>query len=186
MNTNGLNVKDFGAKGDGKSDDTKAIQKALDEASQAVLTCQDTYDVPYADGIPLRCGWGYHFTGPEVFFPYGHYLVSKTLMLKKTLALRGEGHPWIEQKDDDLDIMYSDLSIRQSFVGLAFHAGKSQLNLKELFNKGGKQTFDIKLYYRGSEFLPGNKENKATGARHKRKLAKLGDYFVIPFVRAER
>ena len=62
------NAKNYGAKGDGKTDDTQAIQKAIDAASGA--------------------------TDPgEVLIPSGTYLVSKTLIIKGTRALiiRGQG-----------------------------------------------------------------------------------------------
>lgn len=129
MNRYDLNVRRFGAKGNGKTDDTRAIQKALDEASQAVLTRQDTDTIPYVNGIPAKCGYHYHSTGPEVFFPSGHYVISAPLLPRKTVALRGEGHPWLEQKDARQDIIYCEDSIRQSFVGLAFHNGRMHLNL---------------------------------------------------------
>ena len=124
----GINVKDFGAKGDGKADDTSAIQKALDAAAQAVKTRQDL-EIPYPNGTPPRCGCDYHSTGPEVFFPSGHYLISSPLLPRSVTALRGEGHPWIEQKDAAQDIIYSDECIRQTFTGLAFHGGHVHLNL---------------------------------------------------------
>ena len=129
MNTNILNVKDFGAMGDGKTDDTKAIQKAFDAAADSVLTRQDTYDIPYPDGIPSRCGYHYHSTGAEVFFPTGHYIISSTLLPRNTESIRGEGHAWIEQKDIDKDIIYCEESLRQSFECITFQGGRMHLNL---------------------------------------------------------
>lgn len=147
MNTDGLNVKRFGAKGDGKTDDTRAIQKALDEASHAVLTRQDTESISYPDGIPSRCGYHYHATGPEVLFPCGHYIVTAPLLPRKTLALRGEGYPWIEQKDPGRDIVYCEESIRQSFSGLTFHGGQSHLNLGNSNEDNGfVQVEDCRFY----------------------------------------
>jgi hypothetical protein len=142
-----INVKDFGAKGDGKTDDTKAIQAALDTASESVMVRQDTYDIPYPDGIPSRCGYHCHETGPAVFFPHGHYVITDTLFPRRTLTLRGECHPWIEQKDDGKDIIYSDDSIRQTFANLAFHGGQSHLNLKNVNEDNGLVRIeDCKFY----------------------------------------
>ena len=59
---NNLNVRDFGAKGDGKTDDTEAIQHALDK------------------GI-----------GKTVFFPRGNYRVLRPLNLPNSIKLLGEG-----------------------------------------------------------------------------------------------
>ncbi|MFH0796765.1 MAG: glycosyl hydrolase family 28-related protein [Candidatus Omnitrophota bacterium] len=147
MTEGNLNVKRFGAKGNGKTDDTRAIQKTLDEASQAVLTRQDTHDIPYPNGIPSRCGYHYHSTGPEVFFPPGHYVISEPILPRKALALRGEGHPWIEQKDNKQDIIYCEESIRQSFAGLAFHGGRTHLNLGNSNEDNGQiRIEDCKFY----------------------------------------
>ncbi|MBN1444834.1 MAG: hypothetical protein JW957_01840 [Candidatus Omnitrophica bacterium] len=127
--TGSLNVRYFGAKGDGRSDDTLAIQAALDAASEAVMTRQDTEKISYPNGIPSRAGYHCHSTGPEVFFPHGHYTITAHLLTRKTLALRGEGHPWIEQKNKKQDIIYGDNSIRQTFRCLSFHGGRTHLNI---------------------------------------------------------
>lgn len=57
-----LNVRDFGAKGDGASDDTKSIQQALNQ------------------GI-----------GKTIFFPMGNYRITKPLILPNSIKLLGEG-----------------------------------------------------------------------------------------------
>ncbi len=67
-----ISVKDFGAKGDGKTDDSEAIQSTIDR---------------------LRA------TGGEVFFPIGRYRVTKTLLIPRkspskfnnVIVLKGTG-----------------------------------------------------------------------------------------------
>ena len=62
-----VNVRDCGAKGDGKTDDTAALKKAIQAASEP--------------------------DGGDLFLPAGYYMVSETLTLEKItgLTLRGEG-----------------------------------------------------------------------------------------------
>lgn len=72
----GVNVLDYGAKGDGETDDRAAIQRALDAA------CRDTGKTP-SEWAPRR-----------VIFPAGRYLIKDTLklgILHKNLALLGTG-----------------------------------------------------------------------------------------------
>lgn len=64
-----LNVIDYGAAGDGKSDDTAAIAAAIAAAS--------------GDGGPG--------TGNTVFLPAGRYLVTSTLELPAAVSLEGTG-----------------------------------------------------------------------------------------------
>jgi hypothetical protein len=59
----GVNVKDFGAKGDGQTDDTQSFLSAIDAAT----------------------------TGTAVFIPTGIYKITSTLELEKTIVLRGDG-----------------------------------------------------------------------------------------------
>jgi hypothetical protein len=62
VNSDIVNVKDFGAKGDGLTDDTLAIQKAIDSTSR-------DYQV--------------------VYFPQGTYLVSDTIQLGRLKTIQG-------------------------------------------------------------------------------------------------
>ena len=58
------NVRDFGAKGDGRTDDAAAFQRALDEAPEGAL-----------------------------LVPAGRYVILKPVLLKRSkVVLRGEGH----------------------------------------------------------------------------------------------
>ena len=61
--SDGYNVKDFGATGDGTTDDAEAIQAAIDAASG----------------------------GGEVFFPAGTYLITDTLSLYSSQTISGTG-----------------------------------------------------------------------------------------------
>ncbi len=64
-----LNVKDFGAKGDGTTDDTAAIQKAI-------------------NNLPNHISGAY---GGIVFLPTGIYIISADLTLPNGVRLKGEG-----------------------------------------------------------------------------------------------
>lgn len=66
-----INVRDFGAKGDGETDDTEALQGAIDEALRLSggLKEDATYDRESYPGYPPIA----------VYIPRGTYLVSQTL-----------------------------------------------------------------------------------------------------------
>ena len=68
--SNYVNVKDFGAKGDGVTDDYAAIMAAINSV---------TY------------GTGYYISGPAVYFPPGVYYCSQTIQLKRSVRLFGDG-----------------------------------------------------------------------------------------------
>ncbi len=59
-----VNVKDYGAKGDGAADDTEAFKNAIEAASE----------------------------GEAVFIPEGDYRITRNLRIYKGIALRGEGY----------------------------------------------------------------------------------------------
>ena len=112
-----LNVRDFGAKGDGVTDDTDAIQRCLLKAA--------------APDYPI-------LTAPEVFFPKGTYLISRTLLApccgRKTagyynlLNLRGE-NATIKQTRPSEDIIYFQRAHRNLVEGLTFEGGRRQIKL---------------------------------------------------------
>lgn len=72
-----FNVRDFGAMGDGATDDTQAIQQAIDAASQS-------RGVAPSDDEP----WG---TGGVVAFNAGRYIVHETLVIEAQSGIRLAG-----------------------------------------------------------------------------------------------
>ncbi len=109
INNGSLNVLDFGAKGDGVADDTDAIQKCFLKASAT-------------------------YSPPEVFFPAGTYLVSRTLLIppcgdKNGLGLiniRGKAAT-IRQSNSTKDILYLHRAYRNLIEGITFDGGKIQI-----------------------------------------------------------
>ncbi len=70
-----VNVKDFGARGDGATDDTAAIQAAIDSVMPAAETVDNAL---FAN--PVR-----------VFFPKGTYMVSAPVLTYTGIELTGQG-----------------------------------------------------------------------------------------------
>lgn len=71
LNRTFINVIDYGAKGDGVTDDTEAIQRAINENAPTETT-----------GLFLGC---------DIFFPNGAYVISNTIELPAFINLIGEG-----------------------------------------------------------------------------------------------
>jgi polygalacturonase len=91
--TNWFNIKDYGAKGDGKTIDTQAINKAIDKASNA--------------------------GGGTVFFPAGTYL-SYSIELKNNITLRLDAGAILKAASPEGDVGYdapeaNDFSQYQDF-----------------------------------------------------------------------
>ena len=108
-------VADFGAKGDGRTDDTDAIQRCITtvEQSQAFYSHGET-------------------AYPEILFPAGNYVISRTIVVAATekcfnLALRGVGKVTLNQKNPDQDILYFHHGYRQSIENLGFSGGQVQI-----------------------------------------------------------
>jgi hypothetical protein len=109
-----FSVKDFGAKGDGWTDDTKAIQAAFDAAGKQ----------GWSEQYP---GSAYFITKPVVFFPSGKYLVSDTI--KVGANVEGEGTAILQQKTAEKDIFLHADTWRWQLSGLTFVAGRHHLDI---------------------------------------------------------
>jgi hypothetical protein len=109
-----FNVKDFGAKGDGKADDTKAIQDAFDAAAKTARSEQ----------YP---GHSYYVSNAEIYFPSGKYIITDTLQIKANV--RGEGGAIIYLENSKKDIMAGDWVWRWKIEGITFVGGRDQLHI---------------------------------------------------------
>ncbi len=76
-----ISVKDFGAKADGKTDDTKAIQAALDYAQASRINI-----FPRFQESNIYIG-----ATRTVVFPLGNYVISRSLRVGDYVAISGNG-----------------------------------------------------------------------------------------------
>lgn len=117
------NVKDFGAKGDGVTDDTNAIQMAFDIANEdRVAGYSDDYT------------WYTH--RPTIVFPRGRYKISDEIYVYEGVVI-GEGTPSINQSVATEDIFVSDGAWRSVISGITFVDGNSQVSLYSPNTNGG-------------------------------------------------
>ncbi len=110
------NVKDYGAKGDGVTDDAAAIQKCI-------MVAERSTQYYYAERAY-----------PEVVIPAGTYLLSKPLVISPKhsakgmgLQLTGLGKVILKQPDPTKDIIYVAHGYRHIFENLSFEGGKRQI-----------------------------------------------------------
>ncbi len=111
-------VKDFGARGDGVTDDTDAIQRCI-------TTIESKHKINYS-GLVGESSY------PEIVFPEGTYLISRAIVIaadspSRGLLLRGLGEVTIRQADSEADIFYFHWAYRHTIENLTFEGGRRQL-----------------------------------------------------------
>ena len=125
-----IKVTDYGAKGDGKSDDTAAIQKAFDSVWGTSERFPDT---------------AYYTELSPVVFPTGKYRISNAIRITNT-TIRGEG-AIIEQTDPEKDIFECSNAWRISISGFTFLSGRRHLNLSNPNLDSGALTIQDCRFY---------------------------------------
>jgi Concanavalin A-like lectin/glucanases superfamily/Pectate lyase superfamily protein len=117
---NAINVKDFGAVGDGVTDDTEAINLALHSARLN----RSTLLVGNVEGYLGGAGDAVIKT---VIFPPGIYKITDTLVGYREMRLQGIGKAVIKQTNSAKDIYYQHEMYRSYIDNLEFEGGKNQL-----------------------------------------------------------
>lgn len=109
-----LNVRDFGAKGDGATDDTAAIQAAFDEA-------YGTADEPHG-------GSEGRYANQPVYFPNGWYITSAPLTLRSVAGahIYGAGRlsTTIQNKTPDSSVVVTNGMMYSKIECLSLNAAK--------------------------------------------------------------
>ena len=119
-----VNVRDFGAVGDGVHDDTLALQKAADavypqgkpQNDSDLATLRTRYAVGWEAG-PVK----------EVFFPKGTYRISGPVMFSYPVCLRGESGAVISNVAPDQVSFYFHYAFVLRVDDLSFAGGKTQV-----------------------------------------------------------
>jgi len=110
-----VNVKDFGARGNGQADDTAAIKRALDAAHKKTMGTQFPGSVYYA-------------SIPEIFFPAGVYKLSDTVKLGSYDRVRGTGNARIEMQSPEKDIFVFDGAYKNKVEGVCLAGGRRHIS----------------------------------------------------------
>jgi len=133
----GVRVTDFGAKGDGATDDTEAIRAAMKAAS--IFVSQES---------PVGC---YYQISAALVFPAGEYLISDEIPIT-TLEIQGEGRAVIRQKDPEKNCFTGDSIWRLAVRNLTFLGGKNPLDLANPNLDTGQILIDHCRFYGAAGF----------------------------------
>jgi len=130
------NVKSFGARGDGVTDDTEAILKAIAAARTGSFS-QPTTKTAYI------------ISNTTVFFPSGKYLLSQPL--PASVNYLGEGGAILYQPDPAKDIISETHAWRWSARGISFQGGKSHLHIGNPNLDTGKLVIEDCAFYESAD-----------------------------------
>lgn len=122
-----VNVRDFGAVGDGNTDDTAAIQAAVNACLSISEQSQPVWIT--REGNKTVAGRTY-FSHPALIVPRGVYRITRPIVVLHNLYICGEGEAVIEQSDPFSSIFYVyaiGQSVQARVENLRFKGGKVQL-----------------------------------------------------------
>ena len=123
-----INVRDFGAVGDGVHDDTLAIQKAADSVYSKGQPERGK------DKIFMRTRYsraGEYGVIREVLFPAGTYRITGPVMFSHNVVVRGEGKAVVRNDSPDCESFYFDRSFQMRLSGISFVGGRNQVRVFE-------------------------------------------------------
>jgi hypothetical protein len=110
-----INVYNFGAKGDGRADDTASIQQAVDTAAE---------------------------TDAELVLPGGLYNISKTIILKENIAIRGLGNACFKSVSG-VETLFSGKNVRKVyFANAGFYKVKNAVELTTVSDEQAQILFE--------------------------------------------
>jgi hypothetical protein len=144
----GINVRDHGAKGDGETDDTEAIRKAV-EAAKCFYSANSTVGT-------------YIQSGPALIFPPGRYLISDEIKIDVCLEVQGVGRPIIIQKDKEKNVFANHYAWRQAIRNITFEGGNNQIDLKNPNIDSGQLIIDHCRFYGANGFAIKNEVTSTT------------------------
>ena len=123
-----FNVRDFGAKGDGTTDDTAAIKAALAAAEKTVISEQPAPGQVYVNSLPV------------LFFPNGKYRLSEALT--PSVHMTGEGNAVLYEPDATKDILAGTFVWRWRISGFTFLGGRDQISIGNTDTDSGRIVID--------------------------------------------
>ena len=117
-----FNVRDFGAKGDGKTDDTAAVQRALNKLDEERV--KQKMILGNMGGLP--CGvW--HGPCGELYFPKGIYRITSTLVGESGLKITGEDGSILDASGLKAPTLYLHKAFNVTVENMTFHGGETQI-----------------------------------------------------------
>lgn len=130
-----VNVKDFGAVGDGVADDTLPIQKAVNHARELGLKTTIS-DLGKSAGLHGHK----EEARPEVVFPAGRYRITQPVVFQRYALVRGMDGATVVQDHADKDIFYFHGLWRATVENMSFEGGGTQIRVWTA-NMGSAQIF---------------------------------------------
>src|SRR5262245_24364942 len=114
-----LDVKEFGAAGNGVTDDTSAIQAACNAATRAMGFWNKRQVVPQIAAAPV------------VYFPAGVYKISAPIGIESYTSMLGE-HAILQPDNGSIDIFTSRQFYEMSFRGMIFNGGRNAITVAQV------------------------------------------------------